>query len=457
MGLLDSITEDQLLGGLLGAGAASGAKGNFLSRLAAGIGAGEKFSQGRQEQARQRSQDEMQAEYRKLMMLKMQRDEQQAMQAQRQGEANTGAIRSGLGNMDPREFLQKNPGADIAGLEQFVKLSQATTPKASKFSTSPQADQNGRMYILSDDGQIKYLDGVKARDKLVSADLGGKVGFRTEYSPDMVGMADKTMTPDAKASNALGWANNALTKRGQDMTNARASEGTWSMNNDTGYMVNSRTGEYRLATGPDGKPTDRPVKLTEQQGKATGFAARMQDAEKTLKKFEDKVSPSGVAMAGYKSEFPSWLPGGQIFGGAITAANRSFNPAVTEEAMAYQQAQENWVTANLRLESGAVIGPEEMQKEIQKYFPVPGDPKSIRDQKKAARAVAERAVSAQSGPGQRLITDIAGEQAADATKAREIPPAAINDLRMRKGDPKAAAQFDEVFGEGAAARALRGN
>ncbi len=51
-GLLDSITEDQLLGGLLGAGAASGAKGNFLSRLAAGIGAGEKFSQGRQEQAR---------------------------------------------------------------------------------------------------------------------------------------------------------------------------------------------------------------------------------------------------------------------------------------------------------------------------------------------------------------------------------------------------------------------
>ena len=71
MGLLD-ISEDQLIGGLLGAGAASGARGNFLSRLAAGMGAGEKFSQGRQEQARQRSQDEMQAEYRALMAKKMQ-------------------------------------------------------------------------------------------------------------------------------------------------------------------------------------------------------------------------------------------------------------------------------------------------------------------------------------------------------------------------------------------------
>ena len=83
-GLLDSITEDQLLGGLLGAGAASGAKGNFLARMAAGIGAGERFSQGRREEARQRSQDEMRAEYQKLMNMKMQRDAQQAAAAQAQ-------------------------------------------------------------------------------------------------------------------------------------------------------------------------------------------------------------------------------------------------------------------------------------------------------------------------------------------------------------------------------------
>jgi hypothetical protein len=211
-------------------------------------------------------------------------------------------------------------------------------------------------------------------------------------------------------SSASAAAGRSVAIRGQNLTNERAREGSWTMNNDTGYMVNSRTGEYKMATGPDGKPSSRPVKMTEVQGKATGFASRMMDAEKTLNKFEDKVSAAGVAMAGYKSEFPKWMPGGQIIGGALTAANKTLNPMVSDEAMAYQQAQANWVTANLRLESGAVIGVEEMQKEIEKYFPQPGEPKSVIAQKKAARAVAQRAVTAQSGPGASLIPGIANPE-----------------------------------------------
>lgn len=200
--------------------------------------------------------------------------------------------------------------------------------------------------------------------------------------------------------------NRGVQIRGQNLTDSRAREGTWSLNSD-GVLVNSRSGETKAATGAGGRPVGSP-KLNELQGKATGFASRMKDAEKTLGELEDKVMPSQVAVAGYKSEFPNWLPGGQILGAGITAANRTLNPYVTEEAMKYQQAQENWVTANLRLESGAVIGPEEMQKEIQKYFPQPGDPKSLRDQKKAARAVAQRAVTAQAGPGQNMIKGIVG-------------------------------------------------
>ncbi len=38
---------------------------------------------------------------------------------------------------------------------------------------------------------------------------------------------------------------------------------------------------------------------------------------------------------------------------------------------------------------------------------------------------------------------------------KPIPPAAVNDLKMR--GPKAHAQFDAIFGQGAAARALGGN
>lgn len=220
-------------------------------------------------------------------------------------------------------------------------------------------------------------------------------------------LARERQAADAKAGREV-------TIRGQDKVDARAREGSWSLNSD-GVLVNSRSGETKAATGAGGKPGGSP-KLTEIQGKATGFASRMEDAESTLSKFENKVWPSQVAMAGYKSDMPSWMPGGQIIGGAITAANKSFNPMVSDEAMAYQQAQENWVTANLRLESGAVIGPEEMQKEIQKYFPQPGEPKSIADQKKKARAVAQRAVKAQAGPGQNMIKDIVGPQGAEPSK-----------------------------------------
>ncbi len=85
MGLLDNIDGDTILSGLLSAGAASGAKGPYLARVAAGLAQGERFKQGRAEQARQRSQDEMQAEYKQLMMRKMQMDaerEQRGMQEQ---------------------------------------------------------------------------------------------------------------------------------------------------------------------------------------------------------------------------------------------------------------------------------------------------------------------------------------------------------------------------------------
>lgn len=139
-GLLDTLGSDEVLGGLLSAGAASGAKGNFLSRMAQGLQAGDRFSQGRREEARQRSQDEMRAEYQKLMQMKMQRDEQQAAAAQAQQGANTDAVRNSLTNFDPAQFLQQNPKADIAGLEQAVKLKGLMTPKVqSPISVAPGA------------------------------------------------------------------------------------------------------------------------------------------------------------------------------------------------------------------------------------------------------------------------------------------------------------------------------
>ena len=62
-----------------------------------------------------------------------------------------------------------------------------------------------------------------------------------------------------------------------------------------------------------------------------------------------------------------------------------------------RQAQENFVTANLRKESGAVISKEEMDKEIRKYFPQPGDFQQVIDQKRLAREAAINAMRRNAG------------------------------------------------------------
>ncbi len=156
MGLLDTLGSDEVLGGLLSAGAASGAKGNFLARMAAGLQAGDRFGQGRREEARQRSQDEMRAEYQKLMQMKMQRDMQQQEAAAKQEGTNTEALRrslmptsgidalSGGGGptqaneaqigqqrpFDVRQFIAQNPGVDLAGIQQYMALDKAINPAA---------------------------------------------------------------------------------------------------------------------------------------------------------------------------------------------------------------------------------------------------------------------------------------------------------------------------------------
>ena len=61
------------------------------------------------------------------------------------------------------------------------------------------------------------------------------------------------------------------------------------------------------------------------------------------------------------------------------------NFAMSEVGRAFRQAKENWVTANLRLESGAVIAVDEMEKEFLKYFPETNDSPVVLRQKADAR------------------------------------------------------------------------
>jgi hypothetical protein len=154
-----------------------------------------------------------------------------------------------------------------------------------------------------------------------------------------------------------------------------------------------------------GKPVTSNTggKLTETQGKATTFAARMQDAENTIGKLEKQgVSGSDLRTMAAGSGFTNWL--------------------ASPEGQEYRQAQENWVTANLRQESGAAIGKDEMAKDIRKFFPAVGDSPAVIEQKSRARQVAQRGMMMQAGPGAKEVPGIVGAPASPAA----TPPGALS-------------------------------
>lgn len=151
--------------------------------------------------------------------------------------------------------------------------------------------------------------------------------------------------------------------------------------------------EPNLVTGvgPDGKPmrvvdhpgvvmpseatTDKPA--TDAQNLAAGFADRMAFSAKTVEALERDPA--------FRKELVSVVraPSG---GGSIPKVG---NWLMTPQGKAYKQAQENWVRANLRKESGAAIGDEERASETTTYFPQPGDTDQVIEQKAELRRIAE--------------------------------------------------------------------
>jgi hypothetical protein len=90
------------------------------------------------------------------------------------------------------------------------------------------------------------------------------------------------------------------------------------------------------------------------------YASRMAAADQTLTELESMgVDPTGVYV-------------GRFVGGSA-------------DERRYRQAQREFVNAILRRESGAVIADSEFNSAAQQYFPVPGDPPEVIEQKRQAR------------------------------------------------------------------------
>jgi hypothetical protein len=193
---------------------------------------------------------------------------------------------------------------------------------------------------------------------------------------------------------------------------------------DLGLVVDPRTGVGTPITN-NGVPVNPGATkpLTETQGNATNFAARMTQAEKIVTDLEAKgVNSSQPGTLAAKSKWTNWL--------------------ATSEGQQYMQGARNWVTANLRKESGAAIPPAELDAEVEKYFPIVGDGAANIEQKRQARAVAREGMLVQAGPGAKQVEGIV--QRGTGKKAPPKVGDVVDGFRFKGGDPGQQSSWEKV-------------
>jgi hypothetical protein len=196
------------------------------------------------------------------------------------------------------------------------------------------------------------------------------------------------------------------------------------------------------ADSPDATAAN-PTALTRQSPNTTptgeenlsaGYARRMVEAETLL----GRAVQGGYNPGNLRDAAAGAVAGGQNAGFARRAIG---NAAMSDQGQLYRQAQEDWVRAKLRRESGAVIGEDEMAREIQVYFPQPGDSQAVIAQKAEARRVAIEAMRQGSGRAAGTVPREGGAaepaqrrraEEAIARARRELGPNATEDAILQR-------------------------
>lgn len=127
-------------------------------------------------------------------------------------------------------------------------------------------------------------------------------------------------------------------------------------------------------TGVGGAQPVGGRRMTEEQGKALGYATRMKEAAQVI---------DGLIDQGWQPDL-----GGEAVNSLGVAGNWLQGTFGGENRQQFEQAKRNFVNALLRRESGAVIADSEFENADKQYFPQPGDSAAVLAQKKQNRDTA---------------------------------------------------------------------
>jgi hypothetical protein len=278
-------------------------------------------------------------------------------------------------------------------IEEYAALTNVGRPKATRQMEVDDGRGGKRLALVDDYGQ--EVAGFAGYTAPVQVNRGDRVEFVKPAPGVSLGI---NMSPDARASNALGWANHSLSKQRLAM-DASAPKGQVVETPNGFVLVDPREGTSRAITGPDGqalrgKGTDR--NLTDAQAKANLFGSRMKESDRILQSLEGKYFPAAVNAKMAAQETPG-------IGGV---AGYVGNLALSKEGQQAEQAQRDFVNAVLRRESGAVISPQEFANAQKQYFPQPGDSKEVLAQKRRNRTIAIEGLMAEVPEGRRGVPSL---------------------------------------------------
>ena len=276
-------------------------------------------------------------------------------------------------------------------------------------------DASGKPVLVQryEDGSIKTVEGFGIPRELVQVNLGGKIQFVDKNNIPANATYLTGMSPGEEARLKIEQANLGIALKRLNLSQAEFQRGQYDrVETADGFAYVPKVPGMPIIpiTGATGEQLTGKGNVTEDQAKAAGFALRMNQATQLFNNpVIDPNTQQPLVMNGKQVTLE------QAFGtpsrtqsilrnipsaGVTTGIANVFEGAGRQQ---YRQAQENWVTANLRAESGAAIGVDEMEKEITKYFPQTNDKPQTITQKAQARKSAELAMEVRGGPALKAI------------------------------------------------------
>ena len=273
--------------------------------------------------------------------------------------------------------------------EQAMKLKPIPKVTGQPFEAT---DPSGKTVMVQqyDDGTFQTMEGFGPKRNITFQNVGDKL-----VAVDMANLAPGAqlqmgMDPSSAANLAL----SRQRFTADQATNLR----DFQYRQQQDLLANQRAGE-QLAINKQTAASNAGGTVEER--KAAMFVGRLEGARKVFEK--PVMGPDGKPMVGPDGkpvtiEDAFGKPGVMetLFSVAPFGENLA-NQARSAGRQQYRQAQEDWVTAVMRPESGAVIGPDEMQAKIVTFFPQIGDSPEVIEQKRLAREESERGLKIMAG------------------------------------------------------------